>query len=321
MNKTTKLWLIIATFILTLGLIIFVGAMATLKWDFTKLSTVKYETNSHEITQAYDNISIVTGTADILLLPSESENTQVVCHEQEKMKHSVTVKDGELSINAVDTRKWYDHIGINFDTSKITVYLPQKQYGSLSVKTSTGDISIPKEFAFKSITLSASTGDVTNYASAAETVKITTSTGDIRVENTSCNALELSLSTGRITVLNVACQNDVTVNVSTGKTSITDMTCKSLISNGSTGDISLTNVIASERFSIKRDTGDVNFDSCDAGEIFIKTSTGDIKGTLLSEKVFFYDTDTGRVDLPQTVTGGKCELTTNTGDIKIALNK
>ena len=101
MNKTTKLWLIIATFILTLGLIIFVGAMATLKWDFTKLSTVKYETNSHEITQAYDNISIVTGTADILLLPSESENTQVVCHEQEKMKHSVTVKDGVRVIDGI----------------------------------------------------------------------------------------------------------------------------------------------------------------------------------------------------------------------------
>lgn len=77
------------------------------------------------------------------------------------------------------------------------------------------------------------------------------------------------------------------------------------------------NVIATEKFSIKRSTGDVTFDGCDATEIFVETDTGNVKGSLLTDKVFIAQTDTGRVDVPKTVNSGKCEICTDTGDIKI----
>jgi hypothetical protein len=38
---------------------------------------------------------------------------------------------------------------------------------------------------------------------------------------------------------------------------------------------------------------------------------------LLSEKVFITKSDTGRIDVPETVTGGKCKITTDTGSIRI----
>lgn len=81
------------------------------------------------------------------------------------------------------------------------------------------------------------------------------------------------------------------------------------------------NVISKEKFSIERSTGDVMFDSCDAAEILVKTDTGDIKGSLLSDKVFITQTDTGSVDVPKTVIGGKCEITTDTGDIRIKIQQ
>ena len=58
-----------------------------------------------------------------------------------------------------------------------------------------------------------------------------------------------------------------------------------------------------------------------AAEILIKTDTGDVKGSLLSEKVFVVQTDTGSIDVPKTVSGGRCEITTDTGDIKISLHE
>ena len=45
MSKITKIWLIIAASFVLIGCIIFGGVMTMLKWDFTKLSTDKYETN------------------------------------------------------------------------------------------------------------------------------------------------------------------------------------------------------------------------------------------------------------------------------------
>ncbi len=317
MSKRTKIWLVIAASLVFVGGIIFTGVMTVFKWDFTKLSTVKYETNNYEINENYKNISIASDTADIVFAPSESSKTSVVCYEQKNIKHSVAVTDGTLVIEVVDTRKWYEHIGITLGTPKITVYLPKNEYASLSIKESTGDIEIPKGLKFESIDILSSTGDVKNYSSALETIKIKTSTGDICVENVSAGSLELSVSTGKVIANDITCQGDIKVEVSTGDTKLIDIACKSVFSNGSTGDISLKNVVATEKLSVERSTGDVRFDGSDAAEIFVKTDTGSVKGSLLSDKVFIAQTDTGSVDVPKTVKGGKCEITTDTGNIKI----
>ena len=77
--------------------------------------------------------------------------------------------------------------------------------------------------------------------------------------------------------------------------------------------------MATGRFEIKRSTGKVIFEDCDAAEIFIKTSTGKVKGSLLSEKIFIIETNTGRVDVPKTLTGGRCEISTDTGNIFVEI--
>ncbi len=77
--------------------------------------------------------------------------------------------------------------------------------------------------------------------------------------------------------------------------------------------------ITKEKMSIKRSTGDIRFDGSDATEIFVETDTGDVTGTLISEKVFIARTDTGRINVPKTTNGGKCEINTDTGDIKLEI--
>ena len=107
--------------------------------------------------------------------------------------------------------------------------------------------------------------------------------------------------------------------VSTGKTLLKDISCGNLVSGGSTGDITLENVIASGLISIRRSTGDVKFDHCDAAELSVQTDTGDVTGTLLSEKIFFTESDTGRIEVPETTSGGKCKIKTDTGKIIISI--
>lgn len=320
MGKKTKIWLVIATALVLAGCIIFGGVMSMLKWDFRKLSTEKYETNSYEMEEDYQNISVAAKNADILFVPSEDTKTSVVCYQQKNVKHTVTVRDGALVIETTDTRKWYERFGIHFDTPKITVSIPRGEYSTLLVKSNTGDVEIPKEFEFERIDISQGTGNVTNYACASEEIKIKASTGNIYVETISVGALDLSVSTGQITVCDVTCQGDVKLHVSTGEADLSDMTCKNLISTGNTGDISIKDVTAAEAFSIKRSTGDVKLKNADAAEIFIETDTGDVRGSLLTDKVFLVHTDTGKVKVPKTTTGGVCEVNTNTGDIHLTVS-
>ena len=281
MSKRVKIWLLIATLLLLLGSVVFASAMCFLKWDFSKLATSKYQTNSYAITEDYKDIFIDTNTANIIIVPSDDTVCYVECHEQKELSHSVEVTDGVLSIKLIDSRKWYEYIEISSISPKITVYLPKDEYNSLSIDTRTSDIKISNGLKF-------------------ESVDICLSTGDICMSDIICGSINLKASTG--------------------STYLSSVECASLSSTGSTGDISMTSLIATESIYIERDTGDVEFDGCDASKILISTNTGDIEGSLLTEKVFVATSDTGKVRVPSSKSGGICEITTDTGDIEITID-
>lgn len=321
MKKATMLLLIAAVSLILIGGVIFVCAMAALQWDFTRLSTTNYETNSYEIDEAFAAITVNTDTADVIFLPAEDGKRLVVCHEQEDRKHTVTVRDGVLVIEPANEGAWHSHIGIHFGTPKITLYLPSGEYNALLITSDTGDVHIPKDFAFQSIEIKSDTGDVTNYASASETIKITADTGDLRIESIATGALTLCTTTGDITATNVTCHGDLSVDVTTGDVTLVGVTCKNLRSNGDTGDITLDGVIAAEAFVVARSTGEICLAGCDAATISLQTDTGDIKGTLLSEKIFDVSTDTGDKEIPSTHSGGRCEIISDTGDVWIRIQQ
>lgn len=302
MGKTTKVLLVIGASLILIGCVLFAGVMSMLKWDFAKLSTTKYETNTYTIDRAFSGITVYADTADIAFVLSDDGVCKVECYEEKKVKYAVTVEEDTLVVKVVDNRSWYDHIGINIGSPKLTVYLPERAYAALSVKGSTGNVTIPKDFVFGS-------------------VDISLSTGDISVDHISTDSLELSVTTGKVTVTGVECAGDITVGVSTGKMYLADIACKNLTTRGSTGNVSLDNVVAAERITIRRSTGDVKLDGCDAAELFVETNTGDVTGSLLTDKVFAAHTDTGRVNIPETGSGGRCEIATNTGNINITVQK
>lgn len=317
MSRSTKIWLVIATALVVSGIIMFGVIMSMLKWDFTKLGTAKYETNNYEFDESFKNISVNTDTADVIFLPSDDGTCRVVCYENKKAKHAAFVSDDTLNINIIDERKWYDHIGIIFGTPEITVYLPLDKYGNLTVNNSTGDIKIPESFSFERIDIQSSTGDVECRSDVNGGIKIALSTGDVELENISAGEVDISVTTGDIEISALKCEGAIKIKVSTGDADVDNVTCKSLISTGNTGDMTLENVVATESFNIERSTGDIVLDGCDASSILVKTSTGNVHGSLLSEKIFVTRTDTGRVSVPETTSGGICEITTDTGNIII----
>lgn len=321
MNKTAKIWLIIALSLVLVCCVFFVSVMATLDWSFSNLSNIKYETNNYDIDDEFYNISVKTDTAEVVFAVSDSEKCRVECYEEKKVKHSVIVKDDTLVIEDINNKHWYDYIGVNFGSPKITIYLPKSEYGSLSAYGKVGDVKLPHEFALDSVDISLSTGCVDLNASVLGAVKIKTNTGYICVEDTAVGSLELTVSTGKVTVSDVVLDGDITVGVSTGKAELNDIRCKSVVSSGSTGDIALKDVVAAEKISINRSTGDIRFTNCDAAEIFAETSTGDITGNFLTDKAFNAKTSTGKINVPNTSSGGKCEIKTGTGNIEIKIDR
>lgn len=321
MRKAAKGWLAAAAVLAAAGLILFAAVMTVCRWDYSRLSTESYETNTHEIREGFSSIRLNTETADLLFVPSEDDTCRVVCYEPENRKHSVSVQGDTLLIEAAAGKGWPEKISFDFHSPAVTVALPQTAYASLLISGSTGNVEVPDGFRFEEAQIILSTGDVLYSASGSGSVKIGTSTGGIRVEGVSAGSLDLSVSTGSVTVSGVSCTGDLKANAVTGAVRVSDTVCRNFFSEGNTGGATLKNVIAGEMISVERSTGDVLFDGSDAAEISVETSTGDVTGSLLSEKVFLTDTSVGEVSVPPTVTGGKCTVRTSTGEIRLTVGE
>lgn len=320
MRNSKKYLLLTAAASIILGGAIFTAAGCSVGWDFTKIGTANYQTSTHVLDETFQNISIDTTTVDVSFLPSDDNTAKVICKEEVKLPHVVTVENGTLSIKETNEKSWYDNIsffGVG-DTS-VTVYLPQSTYANLSIDISTGDIAIPQGFTFDSIDIQGSTCDVECYASTTNTLTVKVSTGDIKIENASVGSLSLTASTGDMKITGVTVANDFTHSVSTGDTKISNVACKNFTSTGNTGKLTMVSLIATEKMSIERSTGDVTFEGCDAGEILVETSTGDVTGTLLTTKNFHASSSSDEVKVPDSTTGGTCKITCSTGDIKITV--
>ena len=232
--------------------------MMALNWKFSKLSTVKWETNEHAVS-GFENITVLSDTANVTISPSATGEYGVVLREQENATHTVTVENGTLKVELNRTRKWYENIGLSFGVPRITVTVPQQEYGKISV----------------------------------------------------------AVTTGKVSITGLTCTEDVNISATTGNVSLADITCRNLTAGGSTGNLTMKNVLAAGAFSIKHTTGDVHFDGCDAAEISVHATTGNVEGTLRTEKVFTADTTTGKVSVPASSSGGKCDIRTTTGNIHL----
>lgn len=281
MKKITKFWLIVATLLIFSGSILFTLSMSLIDWDFSKLGTVEYETNSYEINEDFQSISIDTTTTDIIFKKSD-DKVKVECLEISKLKHKVEVIEGKLTISYIDSRDPLDNINIFTKTPKITIYLLEKDYVSLEINNTTGDIAIEHSFKFNTIDIELTTGDILLNSITTKTINIEVTTGDVTLKNTIGEALFIK---------------------------------------GSTSEIILNNTILSKEIKINNTTGDVMLNECDSPKIYIKTTTGDILGTLLSDKDFTTNSTTGDINVPDSSSNETCELITTTGDIHIRIKQ
>ena len=315
----TKIWLTVAGILFSVGAIVFTVVLASCGWNLSELSKTSYETNTHEIDESFSNISIDVVSADIKILSSDDENCKIVCFKDKEKNYQMEVANGTLTIT--EETKWYEHIFSFGQSPKITLYLPKSEYSELLAKSDTGDMEIGKNILFEQIDISATTGDITCFASAKGLLKIDLTTGDIELSDLTAGAVELTLTSGEADISSLSVLNDFYLKTTTGDAELKKVYSKNFFSEGVSGEIFLEDVITEELFTVKRTTGDITFKDCDAKELYIKTTTADVEGSLLSDKIFKVNTTTGDKNVPNTNTGGICTIECTTGDIDIRISK
>ena len=272
----------ISLILLIAGIIFCAVALSFVGFDFSKLDSSGYTTETFVAETDFLDIRIHANTSDVRFAVSDDLSCKVVSRHKDYMAFTAEIKDSVLVIRETDQRQWYEHIGIHWgDGGVMTVYLPKGTYCNLFAETDTGDITVPKDYTFANAQLSTDTGDIRYYGGLE---------GDLKAE----------VDTGDIILKDIHTPGNITLEADTGNLKLHDVICENL--------------------KIETDTGDVKLSKCDAGAIDATTDTGDISGSLLTDKIFIVDNSTGKVIIPESTSGGKCKLDTSTGDIKITID-
>ena len=133
--------------------------------------------------------------------------------------------------------------------------------------------------------------------------------------------ISIKSDTGNISLNNINASGKIAVEADTGNIKLAACDACEVSINNDTGNIILDDVIATGKLAIETDTGNVKFEACDASEVFIETDTGDVTGSFLTDKVVFAESDTGNIDVPKVIADEKCEIITDTGNIKITIEQ
>lgn len=319
MVKAMKFLVFGAAALIALLVLTFLVLLAINGFRFSAISGGEFKTRELVIDDEVQNIFIKSKTVDIKILPSEDGALRAVLYEREELQSSLSVVDGTLKIEPHDTRAWYNKI-FSFGSASITLYLPEAEYDGISVTDSTGDVRIEGTSA-EEITVTVSTGDVDLKNIRGGSARITASTGDITIKEASLSGELLANSSTGDAELSDVSAGSIYTKASTGDAKLLRVNSKdSLTAVRSTGDVKLADTLA-KSLSVTTSTGSVKLDKSDAHEIYVKVGTGNVSGSLLSSKVFITETDTGKVCVPKTAEGGRCEITTDTGNITITISE
>ena len=303
MKPAKKVTIIVAAALIVVGFMISLGALNSMGFDFKKLNTVNYETNTYMIDEAFTNISVESDACDVRLLLSDDGSCKVICNESDEVSHSVTVQNHTLLIDSKDKRKWYEHIGFyfgNYGKMEVEIYLPQSEYESLYILGISGDIIVPDDFSFSDAKIRNTSGDVSFQGSVKNDLSVKTVSGDLYVKDANPKNLDVKSTSGTI--------------------QLTDIECQKASSETTSGEIIFSNLIASENIYIESVSGDVQLYVSDSNYLWIKTVSGDVSGSLLSEKIFKTETISGDIRVPKTTGEGECEIKTTSGDVDITYN-
>ncbi|MGN0593138.1 MAG: DUF4097 family beta strand repeat-containing protein [Ruminococcus sp.] len=321
MKRAKKIWIIAAVIAIVAGLIISFCVFFMWNFDFSRMSTIQLETNTYFVDEAFRSIRIEGAECDVRLVPSDQAYCEVVCTEKEHVSNTIKVSDDTLIITRKDNRKWYESIGIDWNTCdmELTLYLPESDYETLYVKSLSGDTEIPASFTFSETELYSSSGDIVYKAATEQNLTAETSSGDVAIRDLTAESIHMESSSGSVKISSVTVKNKLTIQTVSGDITLSDVHAKELSAECSSGDMAFSHVIALNNIRLESVSGDIHLNKSDAEALWLKTSSGDVSGSLLSDKIFLTQTSSGDVDVPACVSGTPCEITTSSGDIKIAI--
>jgi DUF4097 and DUF4098 domain-containing protein YvlB len=168
--------------------------------------------------QSYNNIQITSDNATVELLPSKSEETKVVfsgkSKKRTKYNFSADVNGDTLEIELLEKRWDFIQFGFSSLNTKLTVYVPEKEYNELKTELENGRI-IVENAHFKDAFLVTNNGSIQLKDIQAENVNVESDNGQILMEEVD-GKIKAETNNGRIIFLSTNLERSIELETDNG---------------------------------------------------------------------------------------------------------
>ncbi|MBO4914457.1 MAG: DUF4097 family beta strand repeat protein [Oscillospiraceae bacterium] len=277
----TRNAVLIACAVIGVGIVLCLAGFTMEGFNLKNIGSGNAKQKSYSFSEPFTNVEIGAISCDVAFVKTNENEARIESIHGENIEETAEVKGGVLKLTQKQHKKLTGLFNFNLNTvDKVTVYLPQSEYDSLSISTASGDISVPSDFTFKSVNAATASGQIGILAH--------------------CDEINAAAVSGDVTLGGDSAQ---TVKIAT-----------------SSGVVELNSIRISGSLNIKTVSGDIELDHSDAGEINIDTTSGEIQGVLLSGKTFSVKTTSGTVRVPANTPGaGSCDIHTVSGDVELSV--
>ncbi len=326
MKRSTRLWLIVSAFLLTLGLLI-----VLVSFFAAGFSIYGYEMNHTYEEQSYTfaseeitSVQFVDRGMDLRVVESADNDFHLTCYVKGSDNYHTEVTDhGKLRIEATTAyRAWWRNLSVSFhppkvetvlavpadhhvaawefqlDSGDVLMNLPDWK-GDLQITTDSGRICLEQMTLQGDLTLTSQSGDQFLRRCEAQEVMLHTQSGSIYINH---------LEAGTLSTKSVS-----------GDQSLQDLTCRSLFFSAQSGDVEGQDLKNLELLQGTTDSGDIEIFSMEVRNGNLRTQSGDVEIDLAADICTVIATShSGEIRLPAPNAGkGTLLIDTQSGDITV----
>ena len=342
MKKSLKILLIVASILILVGFVCMLVAAGSYNFKMYEMFNQEYKSQVFvlENIENLTNLELNQEAYNITFYVAEDNVLRIEYPVMDNVVHTYEVSEDYVLRNSIlDNRKWYEDLNLVFNkTPEVKIYLPQKQYKALIIKSTSGDVSLTKEISFAYCEISTTSGDIDFSHSGMNEMNLSTTSGDIHFNSVRGGSANIKSVSGDIKMSNNT-NTTAFAYCTSGEISISDSIFKRLNAkttsgdilaykthatdwigfNSTSGDIEIYDMRCSELHYISV-SGDIDFDMVEnSGFLEIQTTSGDIEGNLRRATRFTVETTSGNsvVDGNNNNSDFLCSVKTVSGDINI----
>ena len=304
MRTDKRILLTVAAGLILVGGTLFLIALASVGFDFSKLGTEVHITSKARLTDSFSSLSAELADCDLVLEHAPDEQARAVIRCSPDALVDVTVEKGVLRIRQKEKASGFRFF--DFDSASVTLYLPEDLFLDVSVKTGSGKITSNTLNPFSRIEVQTGSGGICWHGQTAKTISLSSTSGEIDLRRmTVGDGIGIATTSGDVTLSDISTEDPVTVHTSNGDVFLKNTASGNLTVQTSSGEIKtdvmtvqgvgrlestsgtmkLGDLVLSGACAIKTSSGDVHFLRCASAKFNITTSSGDVTGSLLGETV------------------------------------